>query len=191
MPNRRTFLSALLLSVSIAIAGCADLPTAPEPVMEDETSYELLSALAPVVYGSGDAPTVTVLERSAPLVEDETVTKTIGRWGGVIRLREAGLTVIVPFGAVHERTEITVTAPAGDLVGYEFGPHGIEFRRPLTMMQDMTRTKGLGLSGLSAVYFDGDLEPEVTALERIVLRLFEGLGIFRVNHFCGYVIATN
>jgi hypothetical protein len=182
---------ALLFGASFLIAGCTDLPTGPDMDAPDEvTSYGLLSSIGSIVGGKSRSQ-VTVLERRVPLAHDEVVTRTIGRWGGVIHLPEAGLTMTFPWGAVKQATEITVTAPAGNLVGYLFGPHGTEFDRPVVMLQDMTKTKGLGWGGLSVAYFDGDLEPTVTALERIVMRLLGGIGIFRIEHFCGYVIATN
>jgi hypothetical protein len=43
---------------------------------------------------------------------------------------------------------------------------------------------------LSAHYFEGELEPKVTSLERLTLWLLRTLGIFRIEHFSGYVIAT-
>ena len=65
----------------------------------------------------------------------------------------------MPLGALSGPTRITVRAPAGNLVGYDFQPHGLEFERPLTLMQDLLSTDGLGQLDLQAVYFDGELEP--------------------------------
>lgn len=121
----------------------------------------------------------------------EVVTETIGYQGGIIRLPESGLTVVVPLGALRADTRITVTAPAGDLVGYYFEPHGLEFRRSVTLMQDMQLTDLLSLKSPSAAYFQGELEPEVRALESIALWLLRTLGVFEIDHFSGYVIATN
>ena len=194
MPRIRSFAGALVLGVSLLVTGCTDLPTAPEPVADPaaESSYGLLGSdgLLSGLAGGGSGGEVTVLERRVPLERDEVVTRTIGRSGGVIRLPEAGLTVVFPWGALSSDTEITVTAPAGNLVGYHFAPHGIQFRRSVTVMQDLDLRRVLSLDRLSAHYFEGELQPKVTSLERLTLWLLRTLGIFKIDHFSGYVIAT-
>jgi hypothetical protein len=187
MPRVRTYIGALLVGASFLIAGCSDLPTAPQAQAAPTPSYGLLGTL----LGSHDQDQATVLERTVPLAQDEVVSQVIGRWGGVIRLPQAGLTVSVPFGALSSPTEITVTAPAGNLVGYHFEPHGLQFARAVTVSQDLLSTKGLRLTGMRAVYFDGDLKPTVTPLESLPLWLLRILGVFQIHHFSGYVIATN
>jgi hypothetical protein len=189
MPRVRHFATALLVGASFFIAGCADSPTAPQ-LDDTQESYGLLSDLGALLGRRGNSE-ATVLERRRPLAHDEVVTETIGRWGGVMRLPDAGLTVYFPYGAVRRNTSITITAPAGNLVGYHFEPHGLEFGRPVTLVQDLLSTEGLGLRGMSAVYFDGELEPQVSVLERLPLLVLRILGIFSIEHFSGYVIATN
>lgn len=189
MPRVRAFATALILGASLAIAGCVESPTAPQPEVEE--SYGLLGTLERLLGGSRGQGTADVLERRVPLASDEVVTRTIGRWGGVIVMPQSGLSILFPYGAVRSDTRITVTAPAGDLVGYHFEPHGLQFRVPVTVVQDMSKTKGLHLTGLSAVYFQGELEPQVSILERLPLFLLRVLGIFTIEHFSGYVIATN
>ena len=189
MPRARK-LSALLLGIALFVVGCADLPTAPQPEAV-EPEYGLLGSLTGGLLGGG-SDEVTVLRRTVPLAEDEVVSQWVGRWGGVIYLPRAGLTVAIPMGALDRYTRITVTAPAGDLVGYHFAPHGLEFDRKVTVTQNLLKTEGLGLlSGLSVAYFEGELEPTVTALEALPIWLLRLLGIFQIEHFSGYVIATN
>jgi hypothetical protein len=181
---------ALFTGASFLIAGCSDLPTAPTPDVADP-SYSLLNDLTTLLQPNDDHE-VRVLRRRVALDHDEVESAVIGPWGGTIRLEEAGLTVRVPMGALRGYTRITVTAPAGDLVGYYFAPHGLQFERPLTVSQDLFGTEGLGLlNGLSVAYFEGDLEPSVTALESLPLWLLRLLGIFQVEHFSGYVIAVD
>jgi len=192
MHRTRSLLGALTVGVLVLVAGCVDAPTAPYDDLSDPEFGLLGSAgdLADDLLGLTGTE-VSVLERARPLAESESVTRRIGYWGGVIRLRDAGLTVIVPRGALRSRTTITVTAPAGDLVGYHFEPHGLEFRRPVTLVQDMTLASLLDGESLFGAYFQGPLEPEVTALETLPLYLLRSLGVFRIDHFSGYVIATN
>lgn len=188
MHRIRSLTGAFVLGVALFVAGCADSPTAPI----DDPGYGLLGS-GGLLSGLDDTEVrdVQVVERSSPLERDEVVTETIGYAGGTIRLPRAGLTVHVPWGALRQRTEITVTAPAGNLVGYHFEPHGLEFARPVTLTQDLDLTDVLSLDGLSVAYFQGELEPTVTALESLPLLLLRTLGIFHIDHFSGYVIATN
>lgn len=202
---------ALVLGASFFVVACSDLPTAPE------SELELIQQVAPApgllggvvgVLGRTVETTVTtvvevadallspVLTRDNPLRRDELVSQWIGRDGGVIRLPRAGLTVVVPRGALDRFTRITVRAPAGDLMGYEFGPHGLQFNRPVTLRQEVTRNEVSG--GLEGIYFDGDLLPEVQVLEVFPTLTGRGEAVFRIDHFSGYafrrggyVIATN
>jgi hypothetical protein len=188
MPRARILLRALLFAASaLGASACADLPTAPTPdglAPSNGLVGNLLGTLAPAPSGE-----VSVLERTTPLTEDEVVTQWVGRLGGVIRLPRSGLTVVVPFGALSRSTRITVTAPAGDLVGYDFQPHGLQFERPLMLTQDLLSTEGLGLLNLQAVYFEGELEASVAPLETLPVWVFNALGIYRVEHFSGYALA--
>src|SRR5688572_7773087 len=178
---------ALLLGAFTFIAACSDLPTAP-PV-EVTPSNGLLGDLVGVVTGT----VVTVLkvatgilspvfERDEPLRHDEVVTQTIGRDGGVIRLPRAGLTVTIPRGALSSNTRITVTAPEGDLLGYEFAPHGLQFKKPVTLTQEVRTPEG----GLEVIYFDGELQATVEVLEVLPVLDSQGYAVSRIQHFSGY-----
>ena len=204
MPRARK-LSAFALCIALFLVGCADLPTAPEPETVEvvEPSQGLVGSLVGVLGAT--LGTVTdavvgvlspVLTREEPLDRDEVVSQWIGRWGGVIRLPRAGLTVTVPPGALDGWTRITVRAPAGDLYGYEFSPHGLQFERPVTLTQEISRSEAAG--GLEAIYFEGDLQPEVTVLEVLPVVTLGERAAFEIEHFSGYgfrrsgyVIATN
>jgi hypothetical protein len=187
MPRAHRYLGAFLLGASFFVFGCSDLPTAPQTDAV-APSNSLLGNLAGGLTKTPDH--VAVLKRTVPLAQDEVASEVVGRLGGVIRLPRAGMTVLVPFGAVDRPMRITVTAPAGDLVGYQFEPHGLRFQRPLTVTQDLLSTQGLGLlSGLQVVYFDGDLKSTVSPLESLSLWLLNSLGIYRIEHFSGYAIA--
>lgn len=192
MHRIRSLMGALAVGVLVLVAGCVDAPTVPYEDLTDP-EYGLLGSDGDLTSDLLDLTgrEVTVLERARPLLRSESATQTIGRRGGVIRLPESGLTVFVPWEAVRESTEITVTAPAGNLVGYHFEPHGLEFRHPVTLVQDMTLASLFDGKTLLGAYFQGPLEPTVTALETLPLYLLRSLGVFRIDHFSGYVIATN
>lgn len=189
---RNPFRTAAWLSLIAATSlACSDAPTAPASPTP-EASPGLLDGL---LKRSDEA---TVLKRTVPLAADDVVTKTIGPAGGLITLANAGLTLTIPPLALSVPTAITLLAPAGDLVGYHFEPHGLEFQLPVLALQDLTGTEaprlgGLFGTGLKAVYFEGELAPLVEVLETIpVLPALGGsAGIFVLDHFSGYVIATN
>jgi hypothetical protein len=181
---------AFVLGAFVFLAGCSDLPTAPqvEPVTPQNG---LLGDLVGVVVGTVDGVVETlvgvlspVLTREDPLTRDEVVSETIGRWGGTIRLPRAGLTVTVPPGALDGPTRITVRAPAGDLLGYEFAPHGLEFNRPVILTQEVSRRSAA--DGLEVVYFDGGLQPTVEVLEVLPVATLRDRAVFRIEHFSGY-----
>lgn len=190
MLQYRRFFSVLLMGAVVAISGC----DTPAPTDFQASEVEQLGVLAPGLLGSGSE--VTVLERTKPLASELSVTQVIGRDGGVIEISEAGLTVSFPQGALTRPTEITVTAPSGNLVGYHFAPHGLKFHESVTVHQDLSLTEArLGstvLGSLSAAYFAGDLDPKVLALEVLDLSILDGLlAQFKIDHFSGYVIATD
>jgi hypothetical protein len=139
---------------------------------------------------------VDVLRRTVKLENDESASGRMGLLGTTLRLPRSGLTVIVPPGAAPLGTTIRVYAPKGELVGYYFEPHGIKFRLPVVMVQDLGRTEARGtvLSLLVGAYFEGYLEPRVNALEILPLELRVGVlnqAVLTIKHFSGYVVATN
>lgn len=85
-------------------------------------------------------PPQPAIMRSDPLKKAVTVNRVIGAKGGEIKIPQVGLTVIISPGAVLQNTEITVTADAGSLISYEFGPHGTQFLAPVAIEQDMQQT---------------------------------------------------
>ena len=186
MRRTRALALGLVLLCSFALGSCAESPTAATA----PASESLLGGL----LGGG---TVDVVKRTTPLATAEIVTKTIGLAGGTINLPNAGLKVVVPYGALLTPTTITVTAPAGNLVGYQFAPHGLVFRRTVTATQKLAGTQIGYLQGILnppfAAYYQGSLLPQVTALELLPLNIWGLLGVatFPIDHFSGYVIATD
>ena len=200
---RHSSRAAACLAVVVAVvAACSDNPTStprsPEGIDGIEDPVDEKGSGGPVDETGDDSGEATVLKRTTPLDQDESVTRTIGPLGGTIGLPGAGLTLAFPPLALSEPTAITLLAPAGDLVGYHFEPHGLEFQVPVMAVQQLGGTEVpllgvvLGL-GLQAVYFEGDLTPAVQVLETLPLHPVGtgGAGVFHVTHFSGYVIATN
>ena len=209
---RRTFRCvnaiALALAVVIGLAACADQQTPFEPeVASPEVSAPFFS--------HQPAPGFDVLRRTTPLARSVSITQTVGRGGGEIELEGAGIVLDIPSGALDARTEITITAPAGDAVAFTFSPHGLAFMKAATIRLDAENTTaeqtledlkdyfeahesdgdddddGDGLLLLDAflgVYFAGDLTNGVEPLEILQTFLDDDDIIFRIGHFSGYAI---
>ncbi|HUF75028.1 MAG TPA: hypothetical protein VMM35_02060, partial [Longimicrobiales bacterium] len=72
----------------------------------------------------------------------------------------------------------------------------LHFDRSVTVRQDLSETEASTLThllgGLKGAYFLGDLKPRVIALEILEIRLLDLLQAqFSIDHFSGYVIATD
>jgi hypothetical protein len=135
------------------------------------------------------------LQRTTPLAAPITVTKSIGSEGGTLSIPQAGVSVVVPRGALAQPTTITMTARAGSLVAYDFAPHGITFAKPLVFQQQL---KGTNASLLTApllqlgYYSDPNL---LTGTGGLVSELLGGAvdlltGTFTapIPHFSGYIV---
>jgi hypothetical protein len=135
------------------------------------------------------------LQRTTPLAANITVTKTIGTAGGTLSIPAAGVTVVVPAGALSSNTVITMTARKGYLVAYDFAPHGIVFAKPLVFSQKLTGTNAslLSVPFLQLGYYtDPGL---LTAVGGIVSELLGGTVNLlswtytgNIKHFSGYMI---
>lgn len=140
---------------------------------------------------------VNVLQRKTALANPITTSKVIGILGGTLSLSGAGLTVIVPPGAVLSPTTISVTALAGSNVAYEFSPHGTQFLVPLVATQNLlvTQTSGLNLLNFFAGYYQspadlGSGTATITEALNINIGLLNTIAVFNINHFSGYLIAS-
>ena len=171
---------------------------APIAATSAPASQDLLGGLLGTVTGVTNTLGLTNANgvlRTTPLANPITVRKTIGRYGGVLSIPEAGVTVIVPYGALDHDTEITMTARAGLLLAYDFEPHGVTFNVPLVINQSLNGTNVGLLSPLSlklGYYSDPSMLGKTTAL---VSELVGGLTSILtrtftapIKHFSGYVI---
>src|SRR5688572_9173120 len=144
MSYTRRFGLFVAAALAFALGACTDgsSPLSPLPPDASEASGPSLSSGS---SGSGSTYNLTALRRKTPLTSDEVKSARVGLLGATIILPKSGLTVVVPPLAAPIGTTITVRAPKGDLVGYEFGPHGIRFRLPVVLTQDLTKVNTSGL----------------------------------------------
>ena len=190
------FRRAAALTICAAVIGCAaeSAPTAPS-----SASHDLLGGLVGTVTGATSSLGLTTarnLQRDVPLVAPITVFQTIGIAGGTLSIPEAGVTVVVPAGAVLAPTNFSMTARAGTTVAYDFEPHGITFAAPLSFTQDLRGTNAplLSLGSLRLAYYtDPSLLGTTTS---VVSELIRGVGSLLtrtftapIRHFSGYAVA--
>lgn len=193
--------------------------------------WSILAATAALSYGCGEAAAplapeqpangligdvlgivteiltpVTVLQRNNALNADIAVTQRIGKAGGTIEIPEAGIKVVFPQNSLvppskQNFVNITVTALKGDEVAYTFEPHGLQFREPVTIMQDYRGTQAwknpLLLSAIEGAYFPtvSDLdtnsgEADVQEFRPTSVDVTGSKIKFTVDHFSGYLIAS-
>jgi len=139
--------------------------------------------------------TAKALLRTTPLPQDVTVRETIGRAGGMLSIPTAGISVVVPAGALDRDTEITMTARAGSLIAYDFAPHGITFRVPLVFNQTLKGTNATLLTATKlklGYYTDPSLLGKTTAIVSEVLSGLTNVLTWTftapIKHFSGYII---
>jgi hypothetical protein len=187
---------AAALSLAFAAAGCAADVSPTAPVAPSAASSHDLLGLGGLTSGVVNALVpVTGLQRTTPLAQAITVTQNVGTLGGVIAIPQAGVSVVVPYGALKSTTTITMTARAGSLVAYDFAPDGIVFQKPLVFTQSLAGTNATALNALTmqlGYYDDASL---LTATGGLVSQLLSGTvnlltWTFTSNipHFSGYLV---
>jgi hypothetical protein len=200
MTRRTVKISLLALSVAVLASACSDhsATIGPRSIKRPDLSLNVASD-----------NTVNVLHRTYGLGQDFSQTQTIGSAGGVISIPSAGLTVTFPAGAVSSPVAITVTAVKGDLVTYEFEPHGLQFEKPVQITQVLRGTAAQyatssQLATLLGAYVpngrdDIDEGGTASAAESYEITV-SGMGssnhsngtktaTFSINHFSGYIVA--
>lgn len=192
-----------LLAAGLALfSACSSEPiSAPQARVETPAtapSKDLLGGLIGGVVGVVQHLIVMPgLQRNTPLAANITVTQTIGSAGGTLSIPAAGVTVVVPAGALNSNTLITMTARQGSLVAYDFAPHGIVFAKPLVFTQKLVGTNASLLSVpfiQLGYYSDPGL---LTAVGGIVSELLGGTVNLlswtytgNIKHFSGYMVGV-
>jgi hypothetical protein len=179
---RLTFALALV-SLTGAIS-CATEPTAAIPSPAAPT--------ASTIATRDGAITIVPLLRTTPLATSQSVSAQIGALGGRLSLPGAGLTVVIPPLALVTPVTITVTAPAGSDIAYEFSPHGLSFLAPVVATQDLRNTQAQAggpidpLSLFVGYFPDSNSITTVTELLSLQIDLSAQTSTALLWHFSGY-----
>ena len=154
-----------------------------------------------------------IVRRTRLLASDETacelVPPTSPSGSRSISLKNAGLKVTFPNGAVSAPTNVCLVAHAGSLLTYSFYPHGLQFAANLTVQQDLRGTtayhNSLIMSTLMGGYLANDVKVDVDlngvgsfaqvfsvyADDEAAPLIEKGTFVkFFTNHFSGYALAS-
>jgi hypothetical protein len=188
MRHRLVVTLSVALTALLVASGCAtDGPVAPQnrlmPTEGASASKEQIVKVRP-------------LERERGLDDDVQVTAKIGLLGGTLLLPAAGLTVVVPPGAVTQMTTFTIVAHKGNDIAYDFYPAGTQFVVPLVAMQDLSVTKAreggtIDPFSLSVGYYpDPKWVNYISEILDADVSLPKQVSVFHIWHFSGYMFAT-
>lgn len=192
-------LGAVLLTM-LATA-CGDAPTAP---LASSSSQPRLSATVSATTSTALTPAQGLL-RTKPLAENVVVVKTLSSGGGGISVPGTDFQLQVPNGAFAGKSmTFTITAYAGNVVAYDFQPHGVVFLKPLKAVQQLGHTnwKDFDLPAgfypdWSGAYFASDAQVNLVTGAALINEFMPG-GVnvggatmtWDIPHFSGYMIAT-
>lgn len=200
-------MSKRLLTPTLALAmllsgACDQTPTEP---LARETAPEIHVPAPSFELRTTDG--LTALRWNQPLDKDKKAESDIGEKGGELRV-DPGIHLLIPRGALIEKTKIVVHSNAGEDVAFEFGPHGLEFSRAVTVRIELDQlanryeileaARSAKLDGdrvllgeMTAIYYanqDGEL---VQSLQTFPVYLVGGKYIeFQTDHFSGYALAA-
>jgi hypothetical protein len=185
--------AALLVAVAGAVvtAACSTDSVASAPEMARRSE----------VLPPTGAVKVKLLPRKVEQTQVEIGTLTISATnGGTITLPGAGVTLVVPAGAIKSgKLEIVMTATVGRTVSYEFQPHGVKFAKPLTLVQDLGKAQyqaGMALWGGYNLETVDQVKGQVTILESVLApvttdrKTGKVVASFPIHHFSGYVLTS-
>ncbi|HEY6219949.1 MAG TPA: hypothetical protein VIV65_07815 [Gemmatimonadaceae bacterium] len=185
----------LWVATAFAIVACGDRELSTQPVATAITAS--FSKTSPPGSGS-----VAVLKRDKA-IHEKSSSAVIGPNGGSLEIPSAGLRVYFGEGAVAKPTRITATALAGDVVAYEFEPHGLKFTATVTVRQDLHHTTAESnpkfAASLQGSYFEGTLADvlDVAGTHARIKESREGklkkgdrYLRFTIEHFSGYMVSV-
>lgn len=181
------------ISLALASAACSTDITAPSVSRATASQATTASASVATVNGAS-LQSVKVAGRLRPSGQDVIVRQVIGAAGGTIHMRQQGLTLIVPPGAVTGPTTFQIKALAGRAVAYEFEPHGTKFKVPLIFRQQVTVTSigwGQAVRGgyfSSASHID-QKSSKAGVSELLPAAIVGGHVEFLIHHFSGYLVS--
>ena len=179
--------------VALASACSGDAVTAPAAAPQYKTVKMSIGGSLKTLFPM--APLSRDVSLDAPITRSFTFDKK----GGRIEIKETGLRVDVPSGAIPGNSlTITVTALPGAGIAYDFQPHGTVFLKPLQFEQDLDNTSWdkIGFKGtlLGGYFADASqlnvLSGGLALLDELLpVTLKSNRASFDIFHFSGYMVS--
>lgn len=210
MTKRLVRILGVVLITGAVAAGCSfdrspvAPPAAAAPAVQPSNS--LLGGIVGGLLGTvGKLVNVIVslVTRPTALTSDISWSFYAGPGGATSGNRTAGLSIVIPPGALDRTVRITVTARKGNVYDYHFEPEGLQFAKPVVLTQDVSDKSLLGLGTLlggkkvirGAYYAAPTLQYDprtgtATVNEFQPTLQFPGYVSFQIRHFSGYTLAS-
>ena len=189
-------LKALLIAVLLAVPMGCDAPSAPEqmpqPPLQPQASL-LGGVVGGVVGVVGEVVGVVVDVANAllsPLVcptsDSYAASKTIGRSGGTLRVGPHTLTI--PSGALSQDTRISATAPSGSYAEVQFQPHGLTFKREVTLSVSYSKCGILQKDNPPVIVYADD-DRNILEILKSTIDTRQKTVTGKTDHFSSYILA--
>ena len=188
---------ASVAAAAFLLAGCSD-QSVTEPVPSAAENPAILTATQETLLAQG-------LLRTVPLSAPVVVVKTLSSGGGGITVPGTDFQLQVPNGAFAGKSlTFTITALAGNVVAYDFQPHGYKFLKPLRFVQQLGHTNWKDLKlpagfqpGWNGAYFADQSQIDLLTGTAVVNELLpanvnvSGATLtFPIPHFSGYMVSS-
>jgi hypothetical protein len=183
------------VTLLLAVFACDERPGPLEPTLQPGPATLQLAR-------AGHGKRAKLIRRAKSLKREIVASATITPSGGTLRIEDAGLVVFFPRGAVSEKVVVTATAARGHELVYSFEPHGITFRVPIVIAQELSRSRysrrhGEETPEVQGGYLDAnavDAAGEATLAEAFPAFYREHRGktyiVFATTHFSPYALAS-
>jgi hypothetical protein len=199
-------LKALSVAALLAVPmGCAsDAPTGPSPSQPADapnasligdllgivggTTEEVVTVVGGVTQVVGGVVNAVLDPLVCPTDASYTASKKIGPWGGTLRFGPHTLTV--PAGALSADTWITATAPKGSYAEVQFQPHGLKFKRDVSVTISYAQCGLLNFRRPPVMVYTDDNRTILEILESTLNRRNETI-TGKTDHFSSYILAES
>jgi hypothetical protein len=201
MQRRRRAVSLknlIVVAIATLVAGCGDSVSDPSRSLAADNAASRTTVNQGLIRAQG-------LLRTTPLDHDVVITKVIPSGGGGISVPGTDFQLQVPNGAfVGKSMAITITAYAGNVVAYDFQPHGFVFLKPLKAVQQLGHTNWKSFQlpagfypNWAGAYFAKTNQIDLTTGSALINEFMPG-GVnvggatmtWSVPHFSGYMVST-
>jgi hypothetical protein len=184
------FSSALLLAFALGCSADRAPTAAPEPAPDLSLIGDLTGTVTGVVGGVVGGVVQLANAILSPLVcptnDSYSASKTIGRNGGTLRVGPHTLTI--PSGALSQDTRITATAPEGSYAELQFQPHGLTFKKDVTLSVSYAQC-GLLQKNNPPVIVYADDNRNILEILKSAIDTRQKTVTGKTGHFSSYILA--